>query len=239
MTFLSRISGLVRDQIYAQVFGASAAMDAFVIAFRIPNFMRRLSAEGSFSMAFVPVLAEYKAKGDQAAVKALVDRADRCPRSRLPQPVTAALDEIANVVRWPRLPSYYSTFGSRGIICDTVLQSYAQGVELWGAEGMKKIFDSAGIVVVGPGHKNNQFLNDLATLIGTHTEQQRSYSNGSGERSHSTSIQTVEKQTMTAAELAALPRGRMLILATGRRPMLARMVRWQEQDLPTARKEVA
>jgi putative peptidoglycan lipid II flippase len=74
MTFLSRISGLVRDQVYAGVFGASAAMDAFVVAFRIPNFMRRLSAEGSFSMAFVPVLAEYKARGDHAAVKALVDR---------------------------------------------------------------------------------------------------------------------------------------------------------------------
>ncbi len=74
MTFLSRISGLVRDQVYAQVFGANAAMDAFFIAFRIPNFIRRLSAEGSFSMAFVPVLAEYKAKGDHAAVKALVDR---------------------------------------------------------------------------------------------------------------------------------------------------------------------
>ncbi|MGB3394491.1 MAG: murein biosynthesis integral membrane protein MurJ [Stenotrophomonas sp.] len=74
MTFLSRISGLVRDLVYAQAFGASTAMDAFVVAFRIPNFMRRLSAEGSFSMAFVPVLAEYKARGDHAAVKALVDR---------------------------------------------------------------------------------------------------------------------------------------------------------------------
>ena len=74
MTFLSRISGLVRDQVYAQVFGASAAMDAFVAVFRIPNFLRRLSAEGSFSMAFVPVLAEYKAANDPAAVKALVDR---------------------------------------------------------------------------------------------------------------------------------------------------------------------
>lgn len=74
VTFLSRISGLVRDQVYAGVFGASPAMDAFVVAFRIPNFMRRLSAEGSFSMAFVPVLAEYKARGDHAAVKALVDR---------------------------------------------------------------------------------------------------------------------------------------------------------------------
>ena len=74
MTFLSRVSGLVRDQVYAAVIGVNPAMDAFVVAFRIPNFMRRLSAEGSFSMAFVPVLAEYKARGDHAAVKALVDR---------------------------------------------------------------------------------------------------------------------------------------------------------------------
>ncbi|MCL1633211.1 murein biosynthesis integral membrane protein MurJ [Luteimonas sp. SX5] len=74
MTFLSRVSGLVRDQVYAAVFGASPAMDAFVVAFRIPNFMRRLSAEGSFSMAFVPVLAEYKEKYGPAEVKDLIDR---------------------------------------------------------------------------------------------------------------------------------------------------------------------
>ncbi len=74
MTFLSRLSGLVRDQVYAAVFGATAAMDIFFIAFRIPNFMRRLSAEGSFSMAFVPVLAEYKEKHGQEAVKELIDR---------------------------------------------------------------------------------------------------------------------------------------------------------------------
>ncbi len=74
MTLISRVTGLVRDQVYAWQFGASPAMDAFFIAFRIPNFMRRISAEGSFSMAFVPVLAEYKEKQDHAAVKALVDR---------------------------------------------------------------------------------------------------------------------------------------------------------------------
>ncbi|MFC3549861.1 murein biosynthesis integral membrane protein MurJ [Lysobacter cavernae] len=74
MTFISRVSGLIRDQVYAWTFGASPMLDAFLVAFRIPNFMRRLSAEGSFSMAFVPVLAEYKAKHDQAAVKELVDR---------------------------------------------------------------------------------------------------------------------------------------------------------------------
>ncbi|QLQ28671.1 MAG: murein biosynthesis integral membrane protein MurJ [Pseudoxanthomonas sp.] len=71
MTFLSRLSGLVRDQVYASVFGAGGMMDAFFVAFRIPNFMRRLSAEGSFSMAFVPVLAEYKATRSAAEVKAL------------------------------------------------------------------------------------------------------------------------------------------------------------------------
>ena len=74
MTFLSRVSGLVRDQVYAIVFGANPAMDVFIAAFRIPNFMRRLSAEGSFSMAFVPVLAEYKEKHGPQAVRELVDR---------------------------------------------------------------------------------------------------------------------------------------------------------------------
>ncbi|MGH8026588.1 MAG: murein biosynthesis integral membrane protein MurJ, partial [Pseudoxanthomonas sp.] len=74
MTFVSRLSGLVRDQVYAIVFGGNPVMDVFVAAFRIPNFMRRLSAEGSFSMAFVPVLAEYKEKYGPEAVKELIDR---------------------------------------------------------------------------------------------------------------------------------------------------------------------
>jgi len=60
MTFLSRIMGFVRDMVLAQCFGAQAGMDAFIIAFKIPNFMRRLFAEGAFSQAFVPVLSEYQ-----------------------------------------------------------------------------------------------------------------------------------------------------------------------------------
>ncbi|WP_348542276.1 TraM recognition domain-containing protein [Dietzia kunjamensis] len=172
-----------------------------------------------------------------AVFKALVDRADQCERSRLPVPVTAALDEIANIVRWPRLPDYYSTFGSRGIICDTVLQSYAQGVELWGDQGMKKLWSAASIVVVGPGQKDDRFLGELANLIGTHTEQQRSTSRSAGQGGRSVSTQTVEKQIINVAELAALPRGRMIVLATGRRPILARMIRWDDQNLPTPEKE--
>lgn len=60
MTFISRILGFLRDMVAAQVFGASGGYDAFIIAFKIPNFMRRLVAEGAFSQAFVPVLAQVK-----------------------------------------------------------------------------------------------------------------------------------------------------------------------------------
>jgi len=60
MTFISRILGFVRDMVTAQIFGATALVDAFYVAFKIPNFMRSLFAEGSFSQAFVPVLSEYR-----------------------------------------------------------------------------------------------------------------------------------------------------------------------------------
>lgn len=60
MTLLSRVLGFARDMVLAYFFGAEAGMDAFYVAFRIPNFMRRLFAEGAFSQAFVPVLAEYQ-----------------------------------------------------------------------------------------------------------------------------------------------------------------------------------
>jgi putative peptidoglycan lipid II flippase len=73
MTFLSRILGLVREIVFAAVFGDGAAADAFFVAFRIPNFLRRLFAEGAFSQAFVPVLSEYRKQRSFVEVKNLVD----------------------------------------------------------------------------------------------------------------------------------------------------------------------
>ncbi len=72
-TLVSRITGLVREIVYAVGFGASAFMDAWLVAFKIPNFLRRLFAEGSFSQAFVPVISEYKHKRPQDEVRALVE----------------------------------------------------------------------------------------------------------------------------------------------------------------------
>ncbi len=74
MTMLSRVLGLARDVVIAIFMGATANADAFFVAFKVPNFLRRLFAEGAFSQAFVPVLAEYREAGPEAAIKALVDR---------------------------------------------------------------------------------------------------------------------------------------------------------------------
>lgn len=73
MTLLSRVFGLLRDITLATFFGASGGTDAFLVAFKIPNFMRRLFGEGAFSLAFVPVFSEYREKHDKAALKDLVN----------------------------------------------------------------------------------------------------------------------------------------------------------------------
>ncbi|MBQ0752662.1 MAG: murein biosynthesis integral membrane protein MurJ [Gammaproteobacteria bacterium] len=74
MTLLSRVLGLARDVVLARLLGASAGTDAFFVAFRIPNFLRRLFAEGAFNQAFIPVLSEYKNNGVAGAVQALINR---------------------------------------------------------------------------------------------------------------------------------------------------------------------
>ncbi len=73
MTLLSRILGFVRDFVQARAFGAGIEMDAFVVAFRLPNLLRRMFAEGAFSQAFVPILAEYKNKRGDAETHRLIN----------------------------------------------------------------------------------------------------------------------------------------------------------------------
>ncbi len=77
MTLISRVLGFVRDMVLAQVFGALFGLDAFLVAFKIPNFMRRLFAEGAFSQAFVPVLSEYKSQQDSGEIQQLINHVFR------------------------------------------------------------------------------------------------------------------------------------------------------------------
>nr|WP_301338339.1 murein biosynthesis integral membrane protein MurJ [Vibrio sp. 99-8-1] len=74
MTLVSRILGLVRDVVVANLMGAGASADVFFFANKIPNFLRRLFAEGAFSQAFVPVLTEYHAQGDKEKTRQLIAR---------------------------------------------------------------------------------------------------------------------------------------------------------------------
>lgn len=82
MTMASRVLGLLRDIVLASVFGAGGAMDVFAVAQKIPNFFRRLFAEGAFSQAFIPVLSEYRERGREqgslVVVKDLVDKVAGC-----------------------------------------------------------------------------------------------------------------------------------------------------------------
>ena len=72
LTFVSRVTGLIRETLVAATFGAGPMTDAFFVAFRLPNLLRRLFAEGAFTQAFVPILAETRAK-DPPRTKAIVD----------------------------------------------------------------------------------------------------------------------------------------------------------------------
>ncbi len=74
MTMISRILGFIRDMLFARIFGINSGTDAFFVAFKIPNFLRRLFAEGAFSQAFVPVLSDYKEQGSKQALKLFIDR---------------------------------------------------------------------------------------------------------------------------------------------------------------------
>src|SRR5664279_5597680 len=74
MTLLSRITGLIRESLQAALFGAGLQMDAFQAAFRLPNILRRMFAEGAFSQAFVPILAEYQRQRGDDATRDLVGR---------------------------------------------------------------------------------------------------------------------------------------------------------------------
>ncbi len=74
MTMISRLLGFVRDMLIARLFGVDLATDAFFIAFKIPNFLRRLFTEGAFAQAFIPALSESREQGSQEALKQFVDR---------------------------------------------------------------------------------------------------------------------------------------------------------------------
>ncbi|WP_104134096.1 type IV secretory system conjugative DNA transfer family protein [Cryobacterium sp. Y62] len=159
-----------------------------------------------------------------ATVEAAEELATTQTGGRLATPLLGVLDEAANVCRWHGLPDLYSHYGSRGIVLMTILQSWSQGVEVWGRDGMRKLWSAANIAVYGGGVKEPEFLNELSQMIGDYDKHTTSTNVGRGNRSASHQVQ--RERTLDVADLGALPRGRAVVFASGAPATLIETVPW-------------
>jgi type IV secretory pathway TraG/TraD family ATPase VirD4 len=143
---------------------------------------------------------------------------------RLATALLGVLDGAANVCRWRDLPDLCSHCGSRGIVLMTFLQSWSQGADVWGESGMKKLWSASNIKVCGGGVSEAAFLEDLSRMIGDFDRESSSVSTGRGYRT--VSQQLHRERVLDVADLAAMPKGRAVVLASGSRPTLIRTQPW-------------
>ncbi len=142
---------------------------------------------------------------------------------RVDPPVRAVLDEAANICPIRNLPDLYSYFGSMSIQVMSFLQSYQQGVHIWGQAGMHKLWSAATVKLIGAGVHDSSFCEDISRLVGEHDEQTWSYQSGRG---GSTSISTRRERIFSAADVARLTKAEAILLSAGRRAGLIRLLPW-------------
>jgi len=164
-------------------------------------------------------------------VAALVDRvfevaglAATARGGRVDPPITVMLDEAANVCRIDALPDLYSFFGSQGISVTTILQSYKQGVRVWGKDGMDALWSAATVAIAGAGLKDMEFCKTLSDLVGQHEVDKRSHSSSNTGSSQSTS--THWEPIMRPEEVAALPKTKALLFSSGASPVTLTLKPW-------------
>ncbi|MFF4578258.1 type IV secretory system conjugative DNA transfer family protein [Streptomyces sp. NPDC001373] len=167
-----------------------------------------------------------------AVVEAAEEYATSQRGGRLSLPMVGVLDEAANVCRWRALPDLYSHYGSRGIILMTILQSWAQGVEVWGDRGMEKLWSAANVRVYGGGVSDTRFLGDLSELAGEYELREYSATQES-ERGRWSGNRTVNEtvrreRVLQVSDLGSMPPGRALVLASGTKPVLVETIPWWE-----------
>ncbi len=157
------------------------------------------------------------------AMRAAERRAERLG-GRLDPPMVVPLDEAANICRIADLPDLYSHLGSRGITPVTILQSYEQGITVWGEHGMATLWGAATKKIIGAGVDSPRLARDLATLVGQHDVPVRTLSYGDGRASESVSLR--RQDILEPAAIRALPPGTALLLATGIKPALIHLTPW-------------
>lgn len=156
------------------------------------------------------------------------ERAAEQPRGRLTTPMMGVLDEVANVVRWRQLPDVYSHYGSRGIVLSSFFQSWDQGIEAFGEQGMRKLWSASNIRVAGSGLSDDKFLPFLSRIIGDHDVVRRTASTtGNFSRQYSSMVN--RERTLDESDLGALPRGRAILSTSGMPAALLKLEHFSEK----------
>ncbi|WP_406639156.1 type IV secretory system conjugative DNA transfer family protein [Amycolatopsis sp. WGS_07] len=176
-----------------------------------------LSREGEGSGR--PVVAAIVGELINVAVQAASARG-----GRLDPVITLQLDEAANIVRLPELPSWFSWFGSLGLMVTVILQSREQGRSVWGKEGFDALWSAATVKTVGAGVQDPDFCEDLSRLVGDHKVEETSTSYSQSGSSTSRSLRT--ERILTAADIAAMLRTEALLFTSGRRPARVTLHPW-------------
>lgn len=148
---------------------------------------------------------------------------------RMPIPMTAVLDEAANICKLEDLPRWYSHFGGRGIILITFLQSPSQGEKVWGREAFDAMVDACSVTWYGGNVKDDAYISGLVDAIGTHYVESESRNRGAGlfASGQSTVSSSWQKESIfEKRDLKALPKTRAIVTIGGSSPILVRKAFW-------------
>jgi type IV secretory pathway TraG/TraD family ATPase VirD4 len=226
-----------RDGIYQTARTAAKALtDPEIMAWVTPSERQPLPVFGPDEFAASADTLYLLSKSRSAAaplIAALSDTAMRAAErraerqgGRLDPPLVVPLDEAANICRIADLPDLYSHLGSRGITPVTILQSYEQGVTVWGEHGMATLWGAATKKIIGAGVDSPRLARDLATLIGQHDVPIRTLTYGDGRASESVTLR--RQDILEPAAIRAMPPSTALLLATGIKPALLKLTPWYQ-----------
>lgn len=158
----------------------------------------------------------------------LADLASSAHGGRLEPPMTVVLDEAANICRIDDLPAKASHLGSKAVLVDVILQSYQQGMGVWGRERMGALWSASTCRIIGAGLQEEGDARMVSNLIGTHEVWKTSYSSGPG--GNTRSRQLVREPIMPLEEVAAMDRSHALLIRQGSRPALMELMPWYLED---------
>ena len=153
-------------------------------------------------------------------------RAAEVAGGRLDPPLVAVLDEAANICRISDLPDLYSHLGSRGVVPLTILQSYRQGVRVWGEHGMDALWSAATVKLIGAGIDDARFAEDLSRLVGEVDDPVDTYTRSKDGVSRSVTVR--RRRILGPEDVRALPKGQALLLVTGAKAALLRLKPWYD-----------